>query len=151
VRFRIVGGGALYASVRRRILAEGLSAIVSLEPPVPGEAMAALYARAFALVLTSVVEGFPLTVLEAAGHGVPAAGPDTLGVNEEIEDGATGLLFARDDAEACGRALLRLLEAEGLRDGLGERAREAAGKLSSERTADLFLAAIQRLPTRSPG
>ncbi|MBW8886765.1 MAG: glycosyltransferase family 4 protein [Fibrobacteres bacterium] len=145
-RFRIVGGGSLYAPVRRRILAEGLSAIVALEPPVPGEAMAALYAGAFALVLTSVVEGFPLTVLEAAMHGVPAAGPDTLGVNEEIEDGATGLLFARDDAEACGRALLRLMEEEGLRDRLGEGARKAAGKLSAERTADLFLEAIRTLP-----
>jgi len=149
VRFRIVGGGALYASVRRRILAEDLSAFVSLEPPVPGEAMAALYSRAFALVLTSVVEGFPLTVLEAAMHGVPAAGPDTLGVNEEIEDGVTGLLFARDDAEACGRALLRLLEEEGLRDRLGERAREAAETLSSERTANLFLEALERLPGES--
>jgi glycosyltransferase involved in cell wall biosynthesis len=146
MRFRIVGGGALYASVRRRILAEGLSAFVSLEPPVPGEAMADLYSRAFALVLTSVVEGFPLTVLEAAMHGVPAAGPDTLGVNEEIEDGVTGLLFARDDAEACGRALLRMMEEEGLRDRLGEGARAAAGKLSSERTADLFLEALRSLP-----
>ena len=144
-RFRIVGGGALYAPLRRRILAEGLSSLVSLEPPVPGEAMPALYARAFAVVLTSVVEGFPLTILEAALYGVPAAGPDTLGVNEEIEDGKTGLLFARDDAEACGRTMLRLLEETGLRDRLGAAAREAARKLSAERSADLLLEALDRL------
>jgi glycosyltransferase involved in cell wall biosynthesis len=150
VRFRIVGGGALYAPLRRRILAEGLPPLVSLEPPVPGEAMPAVYAGAFALVLTSVAEGYPLTVLEAALHGVPAAGPDTLGVNEEIEDGATGLLFARDDAEACGRALLRLLEEEGLRDRLGAGAREKAKGLSPGKTADLFLDALRRLPSSSP-
>jgi D-inositol-3-phosphate glycosyltransferase len=150
VRFRIVGGGALYAPLRRRILAEGLSPLVSLEPPVPGEAMPAVYAGSFALVLTSVAEGYPLTVLEAALHGVPAAGPDTLGVNEEIEDGATGLLFARDDAESCGRALLRLLEEEGLRDRLGAAAREKAKGLSPGRTADLFLEALRRLPASAP-
>jgi glycosyltransferase involved in cell wall biosynthesis len=145
-RFRMVGGGALYAPIRRRILAHGLSHLVSLEPPVPGEAMPAVYAGTFALVLTSVVEGFPLTILEAALHGVPAAGPDTPGINEEIADGATGLLFARGDAAACARAILRLLEEEGLRDRLGAGAKEAAGRLSAGRTAGLLLEALQSLP-----
>lgn len=148
VRFRIVGGGTLYAPLRRRILAEGLSSRVTLEPPVPGAAMGGLYAEAFAVILTSVVEGFPLTILEAALHGVPSIGPDTLGVNEEIEDGATGLLFPRDDADACGRAILRLLGEDGLRDALGARAREAALRLSSEKTAEQFLEAVDRLHPR---
>jgi glycosyltransferase involved in cell wall biosynthesis len=142
VRFRMVGGGALYAPLQSGILAYKLSSLVSLEPPVPGEAMAGLYARAFAVVLTSVVEGFPLTILEAALHGVPAIGPDTLGVNEEIADGKTGLLFAPGDAGACGQAIMRLLEEEGLRDRLGAGARAAAEKLSADRTAGLFLGAL---------
>ena len=148
VRFRIVGGGSLYATLRRRILAEGLSARLPLEPPVPGDSMGRLYAGAFAVILTSVVEGFPLTILEAALHGVPALGPDTLGVNEQIADGDTGLLFPRGDAEACGRAILRLLHEDGLRDALGARAREAAARLSSGRTAELFLEALERLPVQ---
>jgi glycosyltransferase involved in cell wall biosynthesis len=63
-------------------------------------------------------------------------------VNEEIADGKTGLLFAPRDAGACGQAIMRLLEEEGLRDRLGAGARAAAEKLSADRTAGLFLGAL---------
>ncbi len=143
--FRIVGGGALFGTVRRAIDAAGLADLVSLEPPVPGAAMGRIYGQAFALVLTSVVEGFPLTILEAGLCGVPAIGSDTLGINEEIGDGRTGLLFARNDHEACARAILRLLGETGLRDELGRNARNAALALTSARSAALFLEAADRL------
>lgn len=144
VRFRIVGGGDLFGPVRARIEELGLGGLVSLEPPVPGDAMGAIYAASHALVLTSVVEGFPLTILEAALCGVPSVGPDTLGVNEEIEDGRTGLLFARGDAGACAAALRRLIEDECLRDELGANAREAAAALSSRRSAGMLLEMVER-------
>jgi glycosyltransferase involved in cell wall biosynthesis len=89
-------------------------------------------------VLTSVVEGFPLTIMEAALCGVPSIGADTLGINEEIEDGRTGLLFAQDDPLACAAAILRLLGEDGLRDELGRNAKAAARAYSAGRTADLF-------------
>ena len=145
-RFRILGGGDLFGAIGARIRADGLSARVSLEAPIPGDGMARAYAGAFALILTSVVEGFPLTILEAALCGVPSLGPDTLGVNEEIEDGRTGLLFPRGDAAACGRVILRLLREDGLRDALGRNARAAAGELSSGKSAETLLAAADRLP-----
>lgn len=147
--FRIVGGGALFGTVRRAIDAAGLADRVSLEPPVPGAAMGRIYGQAFALVLTSVVEGFPLTILEAGLCGVPAIGSDTLGINEEIGDGRTGLLFARNDHEACARAILRLLGETGLRDELGRNARNAALALTSARSAGLFLEAADRLDAGS--
>lgn len=143
-RFRIVGGGALFGMVRHAIGAAGLADRVSLEPPVPGAAMGRIYGEAFALVLTSVVEGFPLTILEAGLCGVPSIGPDTLGINEEIEADRSGLLFARNDHEACARAILRLLNEEGLRDDLGRNARTAAQALTSKRSAALFLEAVDR-------
>lgn len=145
VRFRILGGGDLFDAIGARIRAVGLSARVTLEGPVSGDAMARAYAGAYALVLTSVVEGFPLTILEAALCGVPSVGPDTLGVNEEIEDGRTGLLFPRGDAGACAKAILRLLGEAGLRDDLGSNARATARESSSAKTAGMLLAAAERL------
>ncbi len=139
--FRILGGGSLYHPLRKKIASLGLNAWVSLEPAVSGQAMAQVYAEAYALVLTSEVEGFPLTILEAGLCGVPSIGSDTLGINEEIEDGLTGLLFPKDDAVACARAMLRVLEEEGLRDQLGGHAQAAAAGLSSRKSAELFAAA----------
>jgi glycosyltransferase involved in cell wall biosynthesis len=145
VRFRIVGGGALFAPLRDRIRASGLASLVSLEPPVPGDAMGRIYGEAYALVLTSVVEGYPLTILEAARCGVPSLGPDTLGINEELENGRTGLLFAPYDAGACAAAMLRLLDDGELRASLGRNARAAALGMSSRKSAALFAAAVGEL------
>lgn len=144
VRFRMVGGGALFAPLRNRIDASGLAALVSLEPPVSGESMGRIYAGAYALVLTSVVEGFPLTILEAALCGVPSIGSDTLGINEEIEDGRTGLLFPQDDFVACALAIRRLAGDRGLREDLGRNAQAAARDLSSGKSASLFVEMVRK-------
>lgn len=144
VAFRMVGGGELFEPLRRRIEGGPLAARVTLEPPLPGASMGVLYGAAHALVLTSVVEGYPLTILEAALCGVPSLGADTLGIHEEIEDGRTGLLFPPGDAAACAAAILRILCEPGLRDRLGANARAAASAMTSERSAGLFLEMLER-------
>jgi glycosyltransferase involved in cell wall biosynthesis len=144
VRFRIVGGGSLFPSVCKQVARSSLLSIVSVDAPIPGESMASLYAGAYAVVLTSVVEGYSLTVLEAAMCGVPSIGPDTLGVNEAIQDGRTGLLFPANDAEACGRAILSLVNDHGLRDKLGASAKQAASGSSADRSAVLFLEMVEK-------
>ena len=143
VSFRILGGGDLFEPLRAGIARAGLSAVVALDPPVPGDSMAKVYGSAYALVLTSVVEGFPLTILEAALCGVPSIGSDTLGVNEEIVDGRNGLLFPKDDASACAAVMLRLIEDPALRESLGRGSRAAAMELSSRKSAALFLEAVE--------
>lgn len=149
IRFRIVGGGSLLPKLRRRINTPALAPVVSIDAPISGESMGALYSSAYALVLTSVVEGFPLTVLEAAACGVPAIGPDTLGVNEAIIDGQTGVLFEENDAGACGRAILMLANDPSLRDRLGDNARTAAQALSADRSALLLLDMVEKhIPAR---
>jgi glycosyltransferase involved in cell wall biosynthesis len=144
IRFKIVGGGSLFPAVRSRVQSSALASVVSVHEPVSGESMSALYSGAYAVVLTSVVEGYPLTVLEAAMCGVPSIGPDTLGVNEAIRDGETGILFAENDPGACGRAILSLVNDTHLRDRLGSNAQKAARGLSAGHSAALFLDMVQK-------
>jgi colanic acid/amylovoran biosynthesis glycosyltransferase len=139
VRFKIVGGGSLFAALKRRVDETALASVVSIHAPLPGESMSALYSSVYAVVLTSVVEGYPLTVLEAAMCGVPSIGPNTLGVNEAIRDGQTGILFAENDPGACGRAILALANDPHLRDRLGTSAQNAARGFSADRSAVMFL------------
>jgi L-malate glycosyltransferase len=66
--------------------------------------------RADALVLPSRNEGLPLAVLEALRAGVPVVASDIPGMDEAVEDGRTGWLFAPGDAAALAAALARAFD-----------------------------------------
>jgi glycosyltransferase involved in cell wall biosynthesis len=150
VRFKIVGGGSLFLPLRRRIDTTALASVVSIDAPVSGESMSALYSSAYVVVSTSVVEGYSLAILEAAMCGVPSIGPDTLGVNEAITDGETGILFAENDRMSCAKAILALAKDTTLRDRLGTSAQKAACGLSADHSAAIFLDMVRKhIPDRN--
>jgi glycosyltransferase involved in cell wall biosynthesis len=68
-------------------------------------------------------EGLGLALLEAASAGVPVVACAVGGVPDAVIDGETGVLVARDDAAAFGRALRALLAAPAERRRLGAAAR----------------------------
>ena len=70
--------------------------------------MPALMNAADALVLSSVVEGLPMALIEAAASGLPAAATGAGGVGEAILDGQTGFVSAPGDAAALGENMARL-------------------------------------------
>jgi glycosyltransferase involved in cell wall biosynthesis len=56
-----------------------------------------LYGAADLLVITSDVEGIPLTVFEAMAMNVPVGAADVGGISEVIEEGKNGYLFQKGD------------------------------------------------------
>jgi glycosyltransferase involved in cell wall biosynthesis len=68
-------------------------------------------------------EGLGLALLEAASAGVPVIACAVGGVPDIVVDGETGMLVARDDGAAFGRALRVLLAAPDERSRLGTAAR----------------------------
>ena len=91
-------------------------------------------------VLSSVSEGMPLSLMEAAACGVPVVAPRVGGVPELVEDGVTGLLFPPGDALALADGVQRLLwEKETARE-MGEAARRrAVERFSLRRQVDRLL------------
>jgi len=83
-----------------------------------------VYDRIDILALSSLLEGLPLVVLEAAARGIPAVATDIPGTNEAVVDGVTGLLVPRNDADALAGAIRRLVRDSSLRGRLGDAARE---------------------------
>jgi trehalose synthase len=92
----------------------------------------ALQRHAFAVVQKSIAEGFGLTVAEAMWKGRPVVASRIGGIQDQVEDGRTGVLLDDPaDLRAYGEAVLGLLKD----------ARRAAeiGAAARERVRDEFL------------
>ncbi|MCB9384440.1 MAG: glycosyltransferase family 4 protein [Bryobacterales bacterium] len=99
-----------------------------------------------ALLLTSRVEGSPLTVLEAMSLRKPVVAADVGGVREAVEDGVTGFLVAERTQRAFAEAAGRLRDPE-LRRRMGE----AARRVVVERFSRTAMLAAYREGFRSLG
>jgi glycosyltransferase involved in cell wall biosynthesis len=76
-------------------------------------------------VLTSLWEGLPMALLEAAACGLPAVATDVLGTREVVQNGQTGWLAAGGNAKELAESMSMMMETptEG-RKAMGERARQ---------------------------
>ena len=61
-------------------------------------------------VLTSLWEGLPMALIEAAACGLPAVATDVAGVREVVEQGQTGLLAPARDSAALAAAMAELMQ-----------------------------------------
>jgi glycosyltransferase involved in cell wall biosynthesis len=105
-------------SLRREL---GLDGVVEMGMESPN--VVAAYHSADVIVLTSVSEAFPYSVLEAMSCGKAIVATDVGGVREALE--SNGVLVAPTDAEGLARETRRLLDDPALRATLGARARAA--------------------------
>jgi glycosyltransferase involved in cell wall biosynthesis len=93
----------------------------------PREDVPALMNAADGLVLSSVVEGLPMALLEAAASGLPCVTTDVGGARDAVVDGQTGFVTPRGNPEALAEAMARLTELPGAaRREMGQAARELA-------------------------
>lgn len=79
-----------------------------------------------AVLVTTELESFGLSALEALACGVPVAGYDTGGMKEVVEDGKNGFLVGFADVPALAARLKTLLSDAKLRAKLGARGRRRA-------------------------
>ena len=91
----------------------------------------ALQRRADVVVQKSVAEGFGLTVAEAMWKGRPVVATTVGGIQDQIEDGSTGLLVAPHDLSGFGERVGALLA--------DPHAAERMGAAAQARVRDLFL------------
>jgi glycosyltransferase involved in cell wall biosynthesis len=82
--------------------------------------------RATALVLPSIEENCPMSVLESMAAGVPVAASRAGGIPDLFEDGVSGLFFDPHDPKSIGSAIQRLLTDRALAGRLAVQARDRA-------------------------
>ncbi|MCI0638803.1 MAG: glycosyltransferase [Gemmataceae bacterium] len=84
----------------------------------------ALLGRASMLVLSSLSEGIPLTVLEAMARGLPVVATKVGGIPEAVEDCLTGILVPPRDPDALAEAMSTLRGRPTVARALGRAGRE---------------------------
>jgi glycosyltransferase involved in cell wall biosynthesis len=137
-RLLVVGSGPEESRLRAQAEALGVAAAVTWTGWRAPAELAALRAAMTVAVVPSTREGFGLAAAEAAAAGLPVVATAVGGLPEVVADGVTGLLVPAGDAGALARAIVRLLDDEGLRRRLGAGGRRlVAERFSYERYARL--------------
>lgn len=130
--------------IRRTIAELGLAEQVVLAGHVPVAERDALYTRAAAVAVPSLLEGFGLPVLEAFAAGVPVVAARSTALPEVAGDGA--LLFDPASPQELADCLARLTDDAALRSALvragSERAREFTWERTARETLEVFEAAV---------
>jgi glycosyltransferase involved in cell wall biosynthesis len=92
-----------------------------------------LIAGADIVILPSLAESFGYALVEAMSLGRPVVASDSGGIPEVVAHDETGLIVPKGDAEALGRALVRVLADRTLAERLGNAGRRRAGLFSFDR------------------
>ena len=114
------------AKCRKAVKAAGLSERIKFFPFT--DDLPSVYASSAIMAFPSLLEGFPLTILEGACFALPSVVVKELpGAEEIIEDGVTGIV-SRDNSVSYAESLRRLMADESLRRKMGDNARKAVSK-----------------------
>ena len=135
LRLRILGEGWWHDRIVAHSHARGVADRVDLLGFVDEPSKARELDRAWVSLAPSVKEGWGLSVVEAASHGVPTvAYHGAGGLSESIVDGVTGVLV--HSREHMVRAVRELLEDHGRRSRLAAGAREFSARYTWETCVD---------------
>ena len=151
-RLRLFGGvpagGEAYREQLDRLVVElGLTGSITFEGRI--DTVRHAYAAGSVVMLSSISEGFPFSLIEAMACGRATVSTDVGGVREAVGD--TGLVVPPREPEAMARATLGLLREPARRAALGGAARERVlDQFTLERTVATFRS-LYRALLEEPG
>ncbi|MFJ4848069.1 glycosyltransferase family 4 protein [Streptomyces sp. NPDC088733] len=147
---RLYGTGDRRASLARLVEKLELGGTVRLMGPV--SPMEPEMAKASILAVSSTLESFGMTIVEAMRVGLPVVSTDCpLGPGEIVEHGVDGLLVPPRDIDAMASALLRLINDEEMRKRMGRAALLKGARYDPGRVAEVYIGLFQELLDRRTG
>jgi glycosyltransferase involved in cell wall biosynthesis len=132
--------------VRQEAAHRGIIARVEFRGLVDEAAILEEFSRASALVLPSYQETAPMVIQQAMAAGIPVIATRICGIPDQIEDGATGLLYEAGAVDQLAGLIRRLRMDPLLAARIGEAARMAAtGRYRAAPVADATLRAYEAI------
>ncbi|CAN5491680.1 hypothetical protein BH10CHL1_BH10CHL1_34070 [soil metagenome] len=140
IQFRVYGDGPLYQELLTYASQLGLDGEKIFVGMFTRQALPLIMAETDIFVLPSILEGLPLSVIEAMAYACPIVATAVGGIPELIEDGVNGLLCQPADSVDLAQKIQTLVDNPELRGQLGKRARHAyeQGPFQSTAVSDHF-------------
>ncbi len=117
VTFVIVGEGYRLRELKEMVSALGLEKTILFAGYQKD--IASVYRALDVVVLTSVTEGLPVSLLEAGSMCKPVVATDVGGVSEVVIDERTGFVVPVNDTDAIAEKVLRILSDDALAEAFG--------------------------------
>jgi len=129
VVFRVYGDGPLRQDLLDQAFKLGLDGnSIFVGPFKSRDELSAIMADTEMFVMSSILEGQPLSVVEAMAYGLPIVTTSVGGIPELIQDGVNGLLCSPRDPECLAKKIKKLIDNPSLREKLGKAARQSYEK-----------------------
>jgi len=148
VKFLIVGEGPQKESLMKLAEDLGISEHVMFHAPIDYPKMPAYIKASYCVVLPSLMEGLPVTALEAMACGVPVVATRVGGTPEVVKDGENGFLLKPGRPELIAEKVIQLLKDEKMRKRMGEAGRKFVEKFDwdiiANRTLEVYQKAIEK-------
>lgn len=139
----LVGQGEWKNLLQKRIDEVRLQSQIELHPPT--QEIQSYYLSSAIYVMTSRYEGFPMVLLEARACGLPVVAIDCPSGPADILNADDGFLVPMNDAELFQNALEKLIQNEGLRTVIGQKAKEDSKKYDSDSIYTLWSTLFDQL------
>jgi glycosyltransferase involved in cell wall biosynthesis len=134
IQFQICGEGAGIEGLRSAARSAGVENNVHFlggRSDVPE-----LMAASDVVLMTSIYEGMPITLIEAAHAGLPLIATDVGGCSEVVQHGVNGYLFKPNDHEIAAGYLMKLQSDAALRKKMSQQSLQIAREFGMQRVTD---------------
>lgn len=135
LRFHILGDGEYRPALEKFAMKRKMTGYTTFHGFISQAEKSRLLAGAWAMINTSVKEGWGLVSTEAQASGTPVVAFDVPGIRESLVPGKTGFLAPFGDTDALAKALKELLVNRDLRERMSAEAREWVSQFSWDRAA----------------
>lgn len=143
-RLIIAGWGDYRGEVKELVSKLGIKDVI-FTGKVWGDRKVGLLRKSWVLAMTSVVEGWGMSILEAAACGTPAVGYDAGAIKEAIVDGKTGFLIEYGDVKELANKIHLILTDEGLRSEMSKDALKYSYDFDWDKTTDQTMKAMEEV------
>jgi glycosyltransferase involved in cell wall biosynthesis len=126
VKFKVYGDGPMRQELLDHASSLGLDGGAIFAGPFNGrDELSGIMAETDIFVMSSILEGQPLGVVEAMAYGCPIVATMVGGIPELIRDGVNGLLCPPRDPDCLAEKIIALIEDPSMRERLGKTARRS--------------------------